>query len=71
LDFLGFSRQNRDFSMGYAGFCGEKISRAFFRRLRGAAGQELTAEAIRKRRLVHGASLIQFLIFCKKLSWPV
>jgi hypothetical protein len=28
LDFLGFSRQNRDFSMGYAGFSAKKISRA-------------------------------------------
>jgi hypothetical protein len=28
LDFLGFSRQNLDFSMGYAGFSAKKISRA-------------------------------------------
>src|SRR5271163_2141911 len=28
LDFLGFSRPNRDFSMGYAGFSGKNFSRA-------------------------------------------
>jgi hypothetical protein len=28
LDFLGFSRPNRDFSMGYAGFSRDEISRA-------------------------------------------
>jgi hypothetical protein len=28
LDFLGFSRQKRDFSMGYAGFSLKEISRA-------------------------------------------
>jgi hypothetical protein len=30
LDFLGFSRQNRAFSMGYAGFSLKEISRALF-----------------------------------------
>jgi hypothetical protein len=29
LVFLGFSRPNRDFSMGYAGFLRENFSRAF------------------------------------------
>src|ERR1700683_2882228 len=29
LDFLGFSRPNRDFSMGYADFSGDNLSRAF------------------------------------------
>jgi hypothetical protein len=28
LDFLGFSRPKRDFSMGCAGFCGEDFSKA-------------------------------------------
>jgi hypothetical protein len=32
LDFLGFSRQNLDLSMGYADFSRKNISRAFFRR---------------------------------------
>src|ERR1700722_2394672 len=30
LDFLGFSRPNRAFSMGYAGFSLKEISRALF-----------------------------------------
>jgi hypothetical protein len=30
LDFLGFSRQNRAFSMGYTAFSLEEISRALF-----------------------------------------
>jgi hypothetical protein len=30
LDFLGFSRPNRDFSMGYAGFSRESFSHALF-----------------------------------------
>jgi hypothetical protein len=29
LDFLGFSRQNRDLSMGYAGFSLENFSSGF------------------------------------------
>jgi hypothetical protein len=29
LDFLGFSRPNRDLSMGYEGFSGNNISRRF------------------------------------------
>jgi hypothetical protein len=33
LDFLGFSRQNRDLSMGYDGFSLNKISRRFRRRV--------------------------------------
>jgi hypothetical protein len=32
LDFLGFSRPNRDFSMGYTGFSAKKISRALWTR---------------------------------------
>jgi hypothetical protein len=40
LDFLGFSRPNRDFSMGYAGFSAKKISRALLP-LDSALGQEL------------------------------
>jgi hypothetical protein len=39
LDFLGFSRQNLDFSMGYAGFSAKKISRALLP-LGSALGQE-------------------------------
>jgi hypothetical protein len=29
LDFLGFSRQNRDLSMGYTGFSSKNFSRSF------------------------------------------
>jgi hypothetical protein len=32
LDFLGFSRPNRDLSMGYAGFSQQEFSRRFPRR---------------------------------------
>jgi hypothetical protein len=67
LDFLGFSRPNRDFSMGYAAFTRKDISRAFSLALRGA-GTGAEVEAMRKRRVVHGASLTWFLIFCKRLS---
>jgi hypothetical protein len=37
LDFLGFSRPNRDFSMGYADFSAKNFSSRFFRR-HGSAG---------------------------------
>jgi hypothetical protein len=37
LDFLGFSRQNRAFSMGYAGFSAEKFFARLSPALRGAA----------------------------------
>jgi len=36
LDFLGFSRKNRVFSMGYEAWSGEKFSRAFSLALRSA-----------------------------------
>jgi hypothetical protein len=66
LDFLGFSRPNRAFSMGYAGFSLKEISRAPF-----AAEPErerlLTIFACGEGRIGHRASVIQFLLFCKKL----
>jgi hypothetical protein len=34
LDFLGFSRPNRDFSMGYADFTAKKFSQPLSRALR-------------------------------------
>jgi hypothetical protein len=40
LDFLGFSRQNLDFSMGYADFWRKKISRALLLLKRRARRQE-------------------------------
>jgi hypothetical protein len=47
---------------------GKHLSRAFSRREQ-RPEREPAAEAMRKRRIVHGASLRYFLIFCKRL-WP-
>ena len=62
LDFLGFSRPNLEFSMGYEAFSGKSFSLSLSagaeRRGTGACGLSL-----RKGRIVHGASLIYFLIF--------
>jgi hypothetical protein len=52
LDFLGFSRQNRAFSMGYAGFSLKEISRALL--LSVAAPERAPAFLeFEKRRIVH------------------
>jgi hypothetical protein len=60
LDFLGFSRSNRDFSMGYAGFVAEEnFSRSFAAGV-AAPGQEAGILTMQKRSLAHRASLIQF-----------
>jgi hypothetical protein len=67
LDFLGFSRPNLDFSMGYADFCRKNISRAFSVAI-AAPEREPAVEAMRKRRIIHGASLTWFLIICNRLS---
>jgi hypothetical protein len=56
LDFLGFSRPNRDFSMGYTDFSEENFSSRFFPNLR-IAELELAVEAMRKRWVAHEASL--------------
>jgi hypothetical protein len=71
LDFLGFSRPNRDFSMGYAGFSAKKISRALLplgRRRGTGAGIPTMQKCI----MAHRASLTHFLLFCnchrRKLS---
>ena len=45
LDFLGFSRPNLDFSMGYVGFSGIKISRALPRRETPGTGAHALADA--------------------------
>jgi hypothetical protein len=52
--------------MGYAGRSVQTFSSGFSMALRGA-GTGACAEAMRKGRIVHGASLPIFLIFCKKL----
>jgi hypothetical protein len=67
LDFLGFSRPNRDLSMGYARFSLKNFSRLFLPKVRIA--ETRTPDLGRRRhRTVHKASLAQFLIFCKILS---
>jgi hypothetical protein len=66
LDFLGFSRLNLDLPMGYAEKSETSFSFRFCRRARtvGTASPRL---GMRKGRIAHGASLTQFLIFCKIL----
>src|ERR1700683_4493801 len=56
LDFLGFSRSNRDFSIDYGPLSGEKSIARFSRGVRGVE-RERAVDAMRKRRIVHGASL--------------
>ena len=67
LDFLGFSRQNLDLSMGYRAFSGKNFSRALLPGVR-SAGMGDRGLRMRKRRIVHRASLTWFLIFCNELS---
>jgi hypothetical protein len=56
LDFLGFSRPNRDFSMGYAAGSEETFFSALSPGVR-RAGTGARGLCMRKRRIVHGASL--------------
>jgi hypothetical protein len=67
LDFLGFSRPNRDFSMGYTGFSLEEISRALLPQRRGRPGKAPAFLGMQKRRIIHLSSLAWFLILCKEL----
>jgi hypothetical protein len=53
--------------MGYATLGEKKISRALFRRRSATTGAPVV-EAMRKRRIVHRASVAYLLIFCKRLS---
>ena len=56
LDFLGFSRPNRDLSMGYEGFSAKNFSSRFFRSVRSVPmGTRSHGDA--EGRTVHGASL--------------
>jgi hypothetical protein len=64
LDFLGFSRPNRDLSVGYTGFSLKSFSWPFCSWAFEAAERKAVGEAMRKRRRVHRASLTRFLIFC-------
>ena len=67
LDFLGFSRQNRDLSISY----GHKAANVFLHALshdtRGA-GSGANGLGGWVSRIVHRASLILFLVFCNNLS---
>jgi hypothetical protein len=54
LDFLGFSRPNRDFSMGYAGFSLKEISRALLSP-ESSGGTGASGLGTQKRRIAHGA----------------
>jgi hypothetical protein len=67
LDFLGFSRPNRDFSMGYARFGGKNFSPSFSAGV-GAPERAPAVLAWGCAGLFIGASLIQFLISCNELS---
>jgi hypothetical protein len=66
LDFLGFSRQNLDLSMGCAGFSAKVFSWALSWREK--PEREPAVEAMRKGGTVHGTSLLQFLIVSNQLS---
>src|SRR5580704_13280842 len=56
LDFLGFSRPNRDFSMGYTAFSGKNFSPSFSASAE-APEREPHGLGMRKRRSVDGSSL--------------
>jgi hypothetical protein len=66
LDFLGFSRSKRAFSMGYAGISPEEISDALFRD-KEVLGHEPASLAGRSAELLMEISLTQFLLFCNEL----
>jgi len=63
LDFLGFSRSNRDFSMGCARFSATRISRAF----PGRRGPRNGGNGPGVKRIDHEASLSWLLISRKRL----
>jgi hypothetical protein len=70
LDFLGFPWILSCETRLINGLHG-KIAQKFFASLflwRGAPEREHTVEASRKRRLIHGTSLVQFPFFRKRLS---
>ena len=64
LDFLGFSRPNRDLSIGYKGFSVKNFSSRFFPSIRSVSMGNAQSRR-RGRQDCSGASLFQFLIFCK------
>jgi hypothetical protein len=63
LDFLGFSRPNRAFSMGYAGFSLKEISRALLPVAAALAGMGASDLGVGKRRIVHRSQDNQVSVF--------
>src|ERR1700735_5198707 len=51
LDFLGFSRPNPDFSMGYS----DKRRQKFFPAVWGPSKRQRAEDTMRKARIVHGS----------------
>jgi hypothetical protein len=66
LDFLGFSRPNRYFSMGYAGFSLKEISPRPFA-IGGSVGAAPTVSGMRKRRIVHTVKLNLISVFLQDI----
>src|ERR1700722_3658703 len=64
LDFLGFSRPNPVFSIGYA----DKAHKNFYRRSGGLRSARERRTRCERPELFMGASVIRFLVFCKNLS---
>jgi hypothetical protein len=67
LDFLGFSRPNRDLSISYTRFSAEKFFSSFCLTFEAPAGAPAVV-VIRKAKIAHRVSLIWLLIFFKQLS---
>ncbi len=67
LDFLGFSRPNRDLSMGYTGITAENFS-CRSSPCGSGAGTGACDRGHAEGQECHGASVIQFLFSCNKLS---
>jgi hypothetical protein len=67
FDFLGFSRANRDFSMGYTDFSSKEFSSPFICGV-GTARPAGVAFGMRKSGAVHARSLLLFPISCNQLS---
>jgi hypothetical protein len=73
LDFLGFSRLKRDFSMGYADFSSKEFSSPFISSI-GSVRSAGVAFGMRKSGAVHGAELtpisdfLQSIVFDRAVS---
>jgi hypothetical protein len=66
LDFLGFSRQNRDFSMGCTAFSPRENFSCSFAAGSGGGGTGAGILTMRKRSMAHRTSLTHFLLFCNQ-----